>query len=542
MAISPDGTRVAYRVFIEGQGTIVIRGLDELEAAPLFQNGWTPFFSPDGTWVAYNDQVDSTIKRVAVRGGGGGGGGAAQSIATIDSFMRGAAWTENDTIMFGTSAFSGLWQVPSGGGTPETLTVLDAARGETNHLFPDPLPGGEGVLFTILYEGGGETTDVAVRDLIAGEQKVLVPGGSYPKYSPTGHIVYLAGETLRAVSFDLERLGVMGDSVQVLDEVETKFTGAADFALAFNGTLIYIPGGGAGAMRTLIWLDREGNEEPLGAPPRPYFEPRVSPDGTKVVVGVRDPDGGDDIWVWDEQRATLTKLTFDAASDRRTLWTPDGSRIVFQSARDGGGIFWKASDGTDEAEPLLDALVEPYGWTPEGALLFTNGDIGLLPVTGERIVQTLIGTNFRERHPVLSPDGKWLAYSSEESGRFEVYVRPYPDVDGGKWLVSTNGGDEPVWSPTGDALFYREESSLRIMEAAVDTVTATFIHRTPEPLFTVPGNAFPNNGGSNYDLAPVGERFLFTKVVEAGGGGAGSPQIIVVQNWFTELERLVPVP
>ena len=220
----------------------------------LHGNGLTPSFSPDGAWVAFYDPADDTLKRIAVTGG------PVLTIAAVGApATRGVAWGKDDTIIFGTNANSGLWQVPVGGGAPEPLTTLDEAQGETNHRWPELLPSGEAVLFTILYSALDiDTAQIAVRDLVTGEQRVLVSGGSYPRYAPTGHIVYGFQGTLRAVPFDADQLAVTGDPVGILEGVHTLVSGAADFALAHDGSLVYVPGSGqGGADRSLVWVERE---------------------------------------------------------------------------------------------------------------------------------------------------------------------------------------------------------------------------------------------------------------------------------------------
>lgn len=226
------------------------------------------------------------------------------------------------------------WQVPAGGGTPEPMTTLDESQGESNHEWPELLPGGEAVLFTIRRAGeAAEAAQIAVRHLGTGEQRVLVSGGSYPMYVPTGHLVYAVAGTLRAVPFDLDRLAVTGIPVGVLEGVLTKAgSGAADVAVARDGSLVYVAGEASDALHTLVWVDREGREEPVAAEPRRYRNPAVSPDGTRVAVTVLDPEDID-LWIWNLGRETLQRLTFDEGADRHPVWTPDGSRVVCSSSR-----------------------------------------------------------------------------------------------------------------------------------------------------------------------------------------------------------------
>ena len=351
IAITPDGTRIAYLTTVNERG-LVVRALDELEATPLGGLGSGlrgPFLSPDGNWVVYFD--GSGVQKVSILGG---------PPVTICEFptggSRGGSWGDDDTIIFATNATSGLWRIPAGGGEPEELTAPDPEQGD--HVWPEILPGGEAVLFTIIGESV-ENAQIAVLSLDSGETKVLVPGGSNPRYAPTGHIVYGVGGTLRAVGFDLDELEVTSDPVPVVDGVSTKRSGAANFGISQNGSLAYVAGPqGRGPERTLVWVDREGREEALAAEPRIYRYPRVSPDGTRLALDVRDQE--EDIWIWSFARETLTRLTFDPDWDLRPVWTPDLLQVAFASERDGGfSTFWKAADGTGTVELMIENANNP---------------------------------------------------------------------------------------------------------------------------------------------------------------------------------------
>jgi serine/threonine-protein kinase len=290
-----------------------------------------PFLSPDGTWIGFVD--GTTLKKVAVNGG------PAVTIRDLGTpNLRGASWSADKTIVFATTAGgTGLLRIPVAGGEPEVLTRPDTRKGEVDHVWPEVLAGGEAVLFTILPTAGGiENAQIAVLDVRTREQKVLVTGGSHPHYVPTGHIVYGVAGTLRAVAFDVGRLKVRSDPVSVVQRVVTKSGGAANFGVAQNGTLVYVAGEMQRADQTLVWVDRQGREQPVKAPPRAYTYPRISPDGTKVAVYIFDQEN--DIWIWDLTRETLTRLTFDPRLDRMPAWTPDGRRIVFRPSAGEGTI------------------------------------------------------------------------------------------------------------------------------------------------------------------------------------------------------------
>ena len=441
---------------------LFVRPLDALEPMSLFTGApRAPFVSPDGQWVGFIDGTN-VLKKVAITGG------PTVTIATLDGNSRGATWTPDDTIVFATNATAtGLQQVAAAGGPTTVLTRPDRARGDADHLWPELLPGGRAVLFTIVpVTGGVDAAQVAVLDRQTGTQTVVVRGGSHAHYVGSGHLVYAAANTLRAVAFDPVTLETRGTPVPVVPEVVT--TGGApgggvDAVVAADGTLAYVRGVGAGVgQRTLVWVDRQGRETPIAAPPRAYVYPRVSPEGGRVVVRVADQE--DDLWVWDVTRLTLTRLTFNPSGDNYPVWTPDGRRLIFASQREGAqNLFWQAADGTGAVERLTRSPNVQYstGVSPDGTRLIftetaptTGEDVMQVEMTGSRTVTPLVQSPFAERNGIVSPDGRWLAYEANDSGQFEIYVRPYPAVDSGRWQVSTGGGTRPLWSRTGQELFY----------------------------------------------------------------------------------------
>ena len=540
LAISPDGTRIVYRASADGTNHLFVRPVGQLEGYRLFSNVApvsTPAISPDGAWVVFRTAADQTWKKVSILGG------PPLTLFPVAS-PRGASWGPDDTIIFA-HVGAGLFRGPAAGGDPETLTTLDAERGETGHAWPEVLPGGTAVLFTIDHGGAGiEGMELAVLDLGTMEQKVLLSGGSHARYAATGHLVYGANGTLRAVPFDLARLAVTGDPVPLLEGVMTAPNGAVQFSLSADGSLVYVAGdaGSQSPPRTLVWVDRQGREEPLPAPPRTYRYPRLSPDGTKVALDIQDQEN--DIWVWDVPRVTLTRLTFDPGLDRTPVWTPDGQRIAFSSQQDGPpNLFWQAADGTGSVERLLESTNSqfPTSFSPDGARLVfgdTPNDIAVLALEDERQMTSLVQTTFSERSGEISPDGRWLAYESNESGQREIYVRPFPDIDTGRWQVSTGGGNHPVWARSGEELFYLAPD-VAVMRVAVEGA-ATFRAGTPTRLFQGPYlGPGAGRGFRTYDVSPDGQRFLMIKEGTPEESGA-PPSLILVQNWTEELKRLVP--
>jgi serine/threonine-protein kinase len=499
------------------------------------------------------------LKKIAVNGGpavtlctivgapGAGGGG-----------VRGASWGVDNRIVFATNDLTtGLLRVSAGGGTPEVLTRPDPQKGEADHLWPEVLPGGRAILFTIVTSGGSpaatapglETAQIAVLDLSTGQQKVLVRGGSHPHYVSTGHIVYGLEGTLRAIAFDLDRLEVRSDPRPVLQGVVTKPTGAASFGVAQDGSLAYLAGSAQGIGRNaLVWVDRQGREEAIAAPIRSYQYPRISPDGTKAAVDIRDEDS--DIWIWDFLRATLTRFTFEPGVQGYPVWTPDGRRVAFTSEVKGALVVdWRSADGTGESEQIgaSPEALYPLTFSPDGSQLVVrrvrpsaSDDLYLISVIGERRLAPLRQTSFLEANGEISPDGRWLAYQSNESGRNEIYVRPFPLVDSGRWQVSSGGGSRPLWARSTQELFYVSLAGA-IMRVGVDrrpSWTATTPTQVVKRGYFLAGG-LTGNAGRSYDISLDGKRFLMIKEIAPDQTAAGS-QIVVVQHFDEELKRLVP--
>ena len=555
LVISPDGTHVVYVSAMGGDTRLIVRALDQLEAIPIrgINIAASPFMSPDSRWIGFFTPGTNELKKVSITGG------PALTICRVQGTARGASWGAYGTIFFASNdPTTGLLRVPAGGGEPKVLTKPDVAHGEQDHLHPSILPGGRAVLFTISPTGGiVENNQVAVLDLTSGRTKTLIRGGSHAQYVDTGHLVYASAVSLRAVRFDLNSMDVLSDPVPVVEQAMTLGTGAGQFDLSENGTLVYMPGGATatiGIPRSLVWTDRRGREEPVGAPARSYVIPRLSPDGQQIALDVRDQEN--DVWIWEINRRTLRRLTFNPFPDSWPVWTPDGRRIVFGSQREGAviNLFWQSADGTGSAERLTTSInaQTPHAITPDGKNLIvqenvtgSNSDLTLLPLgalsnggtSGKATTQPLLHTPAGESAGDVSPDGRWLAYSANESGRVEVYVRPFPNVDGGRWQVSTEGGSRPAWAKNGSELFYLGLNGGSMWTVPVQT-SPTFSAGNPTRLFD--GRWWVGQTGRTYDVSADGQRFLMIKDTESGEQAAASPAITVVLNWRDELKQRLP--
>ena len=525
IVISPDGTRLAYAA---GPGALAsqlyLRAMDGLEAraVPGTEGARNPFFSPDGQWLGFS--AGGKLKKVSLSGG---------ALATLGDVpaagVLGASWGTQGIIAFVPQGAGPIQQVSDAGGNSQSLTHLD--KGEITHRNPEFLPGGAGLLFNIPLRGGA-APKVAVQSLKTGERRDLLQAGTQPRYAPSGHIVYSQGANLMAAPFDLRRLAVTGGAVSVIEGIQP-----FQYSFSSTGSLVYVPGSAQEQLK-LVWVDRKGTEQPVPAPAHNYVLPRISPDGQRVAAGIEEADS--QIWNYDFARGTLTRLTFEGANNVDPVWTPDGKRIVFKA--DGNRLFWQPADGSGAAEALTSGPLStndiPGSLSPDGQeLVFTENDaattrsIWILPLK-DRKPQPFGRSQSYETAPRFSPDGHWIAYDSTESGRDEIYVRPYPGP-GGKWQISAEGGTEPVWNPKGRELFYRNHNQMMAVEV---TTQPAFSAGKPRLLFE--GAYVPTpRSWPDYDVSPDGQRFLMLKAPEQAQAPA---QINVVLNWFEELKRRVP--
>jgi len=527
LALSPDGSELAYVATSQAGGApqIYLRVMDSAEIKPIpgTERATHLFFSPNGQWLGFF--ADGKLKKIPV------GGGVAQALAD-GPLPAGANWSSRGMIAF-TPTFGPIQEVSDSGGTAAALTHLE--KGEIIHEWPEFLPGSKAVVFC-----AGST--IAVQPVGEGERRNLIQGqeGTMPRYLPSGHLIYAQGSTLMAVPFDPQRLELRGAPVSVVQNVLQTLNAprAAQYSVSATGSLVYISGSAQALESRLVWVSRSGIEQPLAAPAKDYGFPRLSPDGHRVALV-----NGGQVWLYDPARDTLTRLTFEGSSNLYPTWTPDGKRIAFVSDKGGPlNIYWQMADGSGGLERLTTSqnIQVPLSWSPNGERLAfievsptTAADIWVLQLN-DRKAQPFLQTPAYEGTPQFSPDGHWLAYTSDESGRREIYVQPYPGP-GGKWQISTDGGNEPVWNRSGRELFYRNADKMM----AVDITTQpSFSASKPKMLFekryvSPGGGTFPN-----YDVSPDGQRFLMLKPVQQEQ--AESTQINIVLNWTEELKRLVP--
>jgi Tol biopolymer transport system component len=532
VALSPDGTQLVYAARQGGVQQLYLRPLAGLESKPIpgTEGATEPFFSPDGQWLGFF--ADGKLKKVLLSGG------SPVSIGDATD-PRGASWGSQGMIIFAPTRVSALQQVAAVGGSPQPLTRL-GKDDEDSHRWPEFLPGGKALLFAAGYSGSNwSNAQIAVQSIGTGEQRNLVQGGTQPRYAASGHLIYAQGGNLMAVPFDPQRLKVTGTAIPVVEGVlQGPLIGAAQYSFSATGSLVYVPGGDQATQRRLVWVNRNGAAQPVAAPARSYRTPRLSPDGRHVAVTIEQPEP--QIWLFDLARETLTRFTLEGYTNQNPLWIPDGKRIGFMSSRNNGSLSWQLADSSGGLEELAtDGYGAPSSWSPDGQLLLSDNSN---PVTGYDIYvlrlgdhkgQPFLRTPFNEGAPRFSPDGRWLAYVSDESGRYEVYAQPYPGP-GGKWQISTEGGTEPVWNPNGRELFYRSGNKMMAVET---TTQPTFSAGKPKVLFAGPYQPTPILN-ANYDVSPDGQRFLMLKPSDPAE--AVPTQINVVLNWFEELKRRVP--
>jgi serine/threonine-protein kinase len=555
LTISPDGRRliVVRGNVTGGTSSLAIRRLDSPTFTDLAGNGaYHPFFSPDSQWVGF--ATSSGIYKVPASGG------TPQRIAEA-SRSRGAAWLDDGTIVLAGGSVEGLGRVSSSGGDVTALTVLDTERGEVTHRWPQALPGGTHVLFTAHNEATGfDRATLEVVDLRDGTRKVVQRGGFYGRYVESGHLLYATANSLFAVAFDLSRLEVVGSAVPVIDDLSADpGNGGAQYSVSRNGTLVYRAGLVSTATYPVAWVDRRGGIDLLINERRTYAEPRLSSDGGRVAF-MEFADDNWDVWTYDLSRGIRSRLTFAEGIEGPAVWSPDNQHLIFSSDRDGpDDLYRKRADGAGAVERLTEAVGASLfvsDWSHDGRyVIFTrfgpsddaegwkaSADIGYVDLQEDNAMRVFLATDFDESEASLSPDGRWLAYQSPESGRDEVYVRPFPEA-GGKWQVSDNGGAYPRWAPDGSELYYRDNTGL--VGAEITTVGNAFSSARPTKLFDgifrggLGGLQLPGGTYADYAVGNEGRFMLFPDPDAVDAVNVELAQVVV--NWFQELRRLAPV-
>jgi len=548
--ISRDGTRVAF--WSGSPPRLYVRKLGEFEARPLPQDPGLvstlpPCFSPDGDWLVYS--TGKALKKIAVAGG------AALTVADDLDSADVCDWGEDGNIYFGVTP--GIMRVAAAGGRAELVADFDAASGETSYENPHLLPGGGRLLFTVL-RGGLSGVSVAVLDLATHEKKVVLEGAGFVQYAPSGpgvsrgHILYGRNGTLFAAPFDVRTLKA-GPPSPTLEGVAA-LGPISLMSVSDTGTLVYASGGNFGLGATLRWVDRAGAAQDLPEAAHFYSGLAVSPDGRRAAVSILDLNTlNSDLWLYELDGDRLTRLTFGGVNGI-AVWTPDGQRLIYWHAEgvtsaDGE---LRAVPADNSAPPVALATLQGGAATPtsisaDGTVLIgsrfrgSTRDLWSMSLDDKAAATSapagatpkpLLETTFDERDATLSPDARFLAYTSDESGRDEVYVIPYPGP-GGKAQVSTAGGKWPHWNRSGRELFYVSGTQLLAVEVETSPV---FRRLTPKVLFEVPAFASPGVGNYGYDVAPDGSRFLMPSTTSA----SQQFELRVVVNWFEELRRLAP--
>jgi eukaryotic-like serine/threonine-protein kinase len=537
--LSPDGRQLFVTAMVGRREEVLRRRFDQLRMEVIAGAGQgdqgtgnsRPFVSPDGQWVAYAKQ--GKLRKVRVEGG------PAIDLAVAD--WAGGSWGRNGRIVYTRAYNTGLWMVSEAGGDDRMLTAPDTTKGELGHWWPQILPDGDHVLFTA-YRTPVERATIEILSISSGKRQVVFTGGVFGFYVPTGHLLFAADETIRAVPFDLGRLAVTGVPVPVVDSVAMNPTdGAAAFDVSETGTLAYLPVSSYVTETEVVFVNRAGHEtRALPAKDR-YNHPRLSPDRSRISVDMRRANDLGDVWVFQVGRAGGARITAGGGRDFGAEWTPDGRDLIYSSENPFFDLYRRAADASRPPQPLLTGTYDHYtgSVSPDGRL-FTfvlavpgGGELWTVHLQGAPTPVRYFSNGFNLAHPVLSPDGRWMAYDSDESGRIEVFAQSFPDAQRKRWKVSPAQGSEPVWTRGGRELVYRTGDS--VMTVSVDLENGR--SSPPRVLFAGP---YPDNPGwtrpRSYDVTPDGERFLMTKLPPV----QPRPRVAVVLNWFDELRARVP--
>jgi eukaryotic-like serine/threonine-protein kinase len=531
LVISPDGRNIVYVANRAGHRQLFLRSMGEPDARPIdgTDDAMTAFFSRDGQWIAFGTRRE--LQKVAISGG------SPVTICTLSSTgFYGGDWGADDTIVFVPDYNGGLWTVSSKGGTPRPLLKTDPEHDRVVYSDPELLPDGKGLLFTLASGRAvaADDQDIAVLRPGTSEPQILIHGGSNARYLPTGQIVYVRSGALLSVDFNLSNLAVSGTPVTVIEGLGRTWSGDADYSVSETGTLIYEPDAGIKAGSVLAMVDLKGQVRPITARGN-FGEFSISPDGRSIATRIFAIN--DDIWVYDVGTGTPVRLTFEPLDEIYPQWTHDGSRIVFGTRI--GKIFWKPSDGSGQREELThgDYPRYPESVSRDGKwMVFVEihptrrRDIWMMSLEGARQARPLLATDADEWGAKFSPDGQWLAYVSNETGRDEIFIRPTESA-GGRKRLSTDGGAGPLWGRDSRHLFFLKGSQL--VEVSMDA-QGNPIGRDHE-IFTVPAfeDVEYDPATPDYDIMPDGEHFVFGLAPRP----LAATHYNVVLNWFDELKR-----
>jgi Tol biopolymer transport system component len=530
--ISPDGRQVVYVGTLDGTRRLYRRPMSLIESVviPGTEGAECPRFSPDGSSVAF--VADHSLKKVSLDDG------VVTTICDARDVLA-VCWADATTILFSQEYRTEVFSVSSGGGEPKTLSGLGSEVGLMSFTAIDVINGGEALVLTVETGGGIESERIDVVDTAAGVRRTLIESGDHGRTTTSNHLMFSRGDSIYAAPFDGDELDLAGPAMRVVEE-PLELSEAADasvhFAVSENGTLVYLAGRRVFAGEP-VWVDRQGRAEKILEEPRHFWAPMLSPDGRRLALSTLEEVM--ETWILDLNRRALSRFTY-TGSNHVSVWSPDGKYIAFSSDRDGPyNLYLKPADGSGTAERLTvyDWHQDPASWSPDGRILAfaqyhpsSDWDIGLLHIGDEPRQEDFIKTPFREYHPMISPDGRWLAYVSDETGKFEVYVQPFP-AGGSKWLVSVGGGSEPLWAHSGTTLFYRVGPKVMAVEIGAGS---GFEAGNPRLLFEVDTLNTTGLGLPDYDVSSDGERFVMIAPVST----TPETEIYVTMNWFAEVNRV----
>jgi Tol biopolymer transport system component len=538
--LSPDGRRiVAVARDAAGKNLLWIRSLDSLALHPLpgTENPSYPFWSPDSRFIAFF--ADGKLKKIAVSGG------PAQTLCDAP-LNRGGSWGREGDIVFCPVADGPLYRVSSSGGAPTSLTELSSSRGETTHRWPYFLPDGRHFLYLIANfatSGEQEKMGIYVGSIDSHEEKFLLRANTSMAYAPPGHILFLRERNLFAQPFDARTLQITGDPLPVAEQIQyLPQIYHALFSASDSGALLY-QNQAASSLGRLVWFDRGGKNVGTVGVPGDQASPRISPDGKRIALSITDPQTGNvDIWTYDSSGGIAARLTSHRGVDGTPVWSPDGTRIAFTSIRRGQGadVYQRNSSGAGGEEALLESnrTKKPTDWSPDGRYILyrvndskSNLELWAMPVTGDRKPIPFLETSVGVSHGQFSPDGRFVTYASNESGRWEIYVAPFPGP-GGNWRISSDGGSEPRWRRDGSEIFYIAPDG-HLMAVPVRE-TPAFDAEEPKPLFLIRRREpVATIDMFSYDVSPDGQRFL----VNTDVGETTAPPLTVVLDWASDLKR-----